>query len=111
MHLAWSHCQAVGIFPKHAAQPKAMRLEGVGAELGARFFCWYCKKSFNIMEHTECIHFLYLANGAHRNSLRAANGVHRNSLTKAGIVSAAFVDVSTTPMGEETQYRPTPHIT
>jgi len=21
----------------------------VGAELGARFFCWYCKKSFNIM--------------------------------------------------------------
>ncbi|XP_070854937.1 uncharacterized protein [Drosophila suzukii] len=40
MHLAWSHCQAVGIFPKHAAQPKAMRLEGVGAELGARFFCW-----------------------------------------------------------------------
>jgi len=27
------------IFPKHAAQPKAMRLEGVGAELGARFFC------------------------------------------------------------------------
>jgi len=43
-----------------------------------------------LQEHTECIHFLYLANGAHRNSLRAANGVHRNSLTKAGIVSGMY---------------------